>query len=73
MAQPPLKTGKKADSADDFDETLLGVLNVVERDSQVSQRLISRELGVALGELRISAAPLAAVSITDSISLSVRW
>ena len=48
---------------------------------------VARELGVALGELRISAAPLAhnavplrqlqytavaAVSITDSISLSVR-
>ena len=49
MAQPPLKAGKKADSPDDFDETLLGVLNVVERDAQISQRLISRELGVALG------------------------
>jgi DNA-binding MarR family transcriptional regulator len=49
MAQPPLKAGKKDDSPDGFDETLLGVLNVVERDSQISQRLISRELGVALG------------------------
>ena len=49
MAQPPLKAAKKGDGPDDFDETLLGVLNVVERDSQISQRLISRELGVALG------------------------
>jgi DNA-binding MarR family transcriptional regulator len=50
MAQPPAKTGnKKSDESDDFDETLLGVLNVVERDAQTSQRLISSELGVALG------------------------
>src|SRR5437588_696551 len=49
MAQPPLKAAKKADSSEDFDETLLGVLNVVERDARTSQRMISSELGVALG------------------------
>jgi DNA-binding MarR family transcriptional regulator len=49
MAQPPAKAGKKSDDSEGFDKTLLGVLNVVERDSQISQRLISRELGVALG------------------------
>ena len=49
MAQPPAKAGKKSDTTPDFDETLLGVLNVIERDSQTSQRLISSELGVALG------------------------
>ena len=37
-----------------------------------SSSAVARELGVALGELRINAVPLAAVSITDSISLSVR-
>lgn len=49
MTQPPSKTEKKSDDTEAFDETLLGVLNVVERDAQTSQRLISRELGVALG------------------------
>lgn len=49
MGRAPGKTGKKPDSAEDFDGTLLGVLNVVERDPQISQRVISRELGVALG------------------------
>ncbi|MBX9829330.1 MAG: winged helix-turn-helix transcriptional regulator [Xanthobacteraceae bacterium] len=49
MDQLPGKAGKNSDAVERFDETLLGVLNVVERDPQTSQRVISRELGVALG------------------------
>lgn len=49
MAQAPNKAGKNSEVVEGFDETLLGVLHVVERDSQTSQRMISRELGVALG------------------------
>jgi hypothetical protein len=40
---------KNADSFDNHDEILLGVLTVVERDANTSQRGISRELDVALG------------------------
>jgi hypothetical protein len=41
----------KANAGEDFDETMLGVLDVVELDPPTSQRVISRELGVALGSL----------------------
>jgi DNA-binding MarR family transcriptional regulator len=49
MAQASTKPGRKSGDTEGYDEMLLGVLNVVERDSQTSQRRISRELGVALG------------------------
>jgi ribosomal protein S25 len=45
-------TQDKGDGGEDFasnDEILLGVLSAVDRDSNVSQRHISNELGVALG------------------------
>lgn len=42
-------TGKQPDSFDNHDDILLGVLTVIDRDSNTSQRSISRELGVALG------------------------
>jgi DNA-binding MarR family transcriptional regulator len=40
---------KTADSFDNHDEILLGVLTAIERDANTSQRGISRELDVALG------------------------
>jgi DNA-binding MarR family transcriptional regulator len=40
---------KQAESFDNHDEILLGVLTAVERDANTSQRGISRELDVALG------------------------
>ena len=40
---------KDAELPAGLDETLLGVLDVVDRDASTSQRTISRELGVALG------------------------
>lgn len=42
-------TMKDAELPAGLDETLLGVLDVVDRDASTSQRTISRELGVALG------------------------
>lgn len=49
MTQTPPETGSKTDSFTSHDEVLLGVLTAIERDSNTSQRTISRELGVALG------------------------
>ena len=49
MARGPLNTAKEFNLTGHVDETLLGVLNVIDSDSRVSQRKISRELGVALG------------------------
>lgn len=48
----PKPASSSADETDKFvgqDQIMLGVLSAVERDSQVSQRTISRELNVALG------------------------
>lgn len=41
------KNGKRA--ANDDPEILLGLLSAIEQDSQVTQRSLSRELGIALG------------------------
>ena len=49
MAKTAQEIGKKTGSFDSHDEILLGVLTAIERDSNTSQRIISRELGVALG------------------------
>ncbi len=49
MAKTARNGEKEADSFDNHDEILLGVLSVVERDANTSQRGISRELDVALG------------------------
>jgi hypothetical protein len=50
MAKTPTDSGKALDLAfENQDKILLGVLSAVDRDAQVSQRTISRELGVALG------------------------
>lgn len=40
---------EKSEGFADQDEILLGVLTVIDRDANISQRTISRELGVALG------------------------
>ena len=50
MAKTAQKSAtKEPDSFGNQDEILLGVLTVVERDANTSQRGISRELDVALG------------------------
>jgi DNA-binding MarR family transcriptional regulator len=49
MAKDAISQAKNADSFASNDEILLGVLSAVETDSQISQRRISRDLGVALG------------------------
>lgn len=49
MAKPSGGGARESDNFVGQDEILLGVLAAVERDSQISQRTISRELGVALG------------------------
>jgi transcription elongation factor/antiterminator RfaH len=49
MAKGARSKGSDGDSFADNDEILLGVLTAIERDSNVSQRHISTELGVALG------------------------
>lgn len=49
MARLPPDVAKETELSGPLDETLLGVLNVIDRDAQTSQRTISRELGVALG------------------------
>ena len=49
MAKSAHETGKQSDSFGSHDEILLGVLTTIERDSNTSQRSMSRELGVALG------------------------
>lgn len=41
--------GRSAKIASEQDEILLGVLAAIDRNSEISQRTISRELGVALG------------------------
>jgi len=46
---PTNMPGKGADEFDGKDEILLGLLTAVDRDSNISQRRISHELGVALG------------------------
>ena len=49
MAKTARNGEKEPDSFGNQDEILLGVLTVVERDANTSQRGISRELDVALG------------------------
>jgi Winged helix-turn-helix DNA-binding len=49
VAKTARNSEKAAESFDNHDEILLGVLTVVERDANTSQRGISRELDVALG------------------------
>ncbi len=49
MAKWAANRGSDGDSFADNDEIMLGVLTAVGRDSNVSQRHISTELGVALG------------------------
>ena len=49
MAKTARNIEKEPDSFGNQDEILLGVLTVVERDANTSQRGISRELDVALG------------------------
>ncbi|MEI7803849.1 MAG: winged helix-turn-helix transcriptional regulator [Hyphomicrobiales bacterium] len=49
MSKAAQETEKKPGSFGNSDEILLGVLSAIERDSNTSQRHISRELGVALG------------------------
>lgn len=49
MARTGRNGDKQAESFDNHDEILLGVLTAVERDANTSQRGISRELDVALG------------------------
>lgn len=49
MAKAQISQEKNADSFASNEEILLGVLSAVETDSQISQRRISNELGVALG------------------------
>lgn len=49
MSKTVQETEKKPGSFGNSDEILLGVLSAIERDSNTSQRHISRELGVALG------------------------
>lgn len=42
-------SGAKRETFESQDEILLGVLDAVDRDSKISQRIISRELDIALG------------------------
>jgi predicted transcriptional regulator len=49
VAKTARNSDKNPDSFGNRDEILLGVLTVVERDANTSQRSISRELDVALG------------------------
>ena len=49
MPDQAIGSDKKVDAFVNQDEVLLGVLTVIERDAYTSQRLISREIGVALG------------------------
>lgn len=49
LAKSPQTPGKNADTFGNDDAILLGVLSAIERDSATSQRVISSELGVALG------------------------
>jgi DNA-binding MarR family transcriptional regulator len=49
MAKAPQETTSGRVEFQNQDGILLGVLSAVERDSAISQRAISRELGVALG------------------------
>jgi DNA-binding MarR family transcriptional regulator len=49
MPKTAEKPPAEAENFGNQDQVLLGVLSAVDRDSQISQRTISRELGVALG------------------------
>lgn len=49
MSKGSENSSSKAAAFANQDEILLGVLDAVERDATVSQRTISRELGIALG------------------------
>lgn len=50
MTKPGSRTtDEDTERADDPDEIMLGVLSAIDRNSHISQRSISRELGVALG------------------------
>jgi DNA-binding MarR family transcriptional regulator len=49
LAKSPSDTQKPADSFGNDDQILLGVLTEIEKNSNISQRSISRELDVALG------------------------
>jgi DNA-binding MarR family transcriptional regulator len=50
MTKPGSRTTEEeTERAADPDEIMLGVLSAIDRDSHISQRSISRELGVALG------------------------
>ena len=49
MPKPSRQIGKQAAPFENQDQILLGMLTAVDRDAEISQRTISRELGVALG------------------------
>ena len=49
MAKAPPRTENARESFGNDDQILLGVLTAIEKDSNLSQRTISRELDVALG------------------------
>ena len=45
----PVAAGKIADDASGHETIILGLLSAVDRDSRITQRSLSRELGIALG------------------------
>lgn len=49
MAKSPRTSTDKADEFQGQDEIVLGLLTAIDRDAQISQRTMSRELDVALG------------------------
>jgi DNA-binding MarR family transcriptional regulator len=49
LRRPSDETAKEVGQSSDYDETLLGILSVIDRDAYTTQRTVSRELGVALG------------------------